>query len=57
MMESRHITLRLGDGSLSETLDSYYIEHAPGPSSTERTTSYEVRLERLRCIWHGTGSS
>jgi hypothetical protein len=29
MMESRHITLRLGDGSLSETLDSCYIEHAP----------------------------
>jgi heparosan-N-sulfate-glucuronate 5-epimerase len=47
-MESRHITLDLGNVSLSETLGSYYIEMRPA------LVHYTNNIYRM---WHGTGSS
>jgi hypothetical protein len=57
-MESRHITLDLGNVSLSETLGSYYIEMRPAlVHCTNSIYRVKPRLERLRRMWHGTGSS
>lgn len=57
MMENRHIVLGLGNVSLSETLGSYYIDMRPGPRSLHEQHLVKPRLARLRCMWHGTGSS
>lgn len=57
MIESRPITLTLGNLSLSETLGSYYIDMRLALVHDTNNRLVRPRLDRLRCVWHGTGGS